>query len=592
MIATSSEYQNEMKQQFRMPTDIRVSLAVTDEIFIDKDFDLDFSVQSYLGNPRNIFLKKQNLDKTYVSFEQDRFILGAGQLVIPENTIDAYNIGFESSVLSNENGYFDYEPFLNIVFKRKKTVFGITLTFDGELNQFPLIIGITIDGDSEEFEINNNEFTLNKIMKDISLVSISWIKIRPFQRARLRNIVFKTNLEFNKNDIVQSKGSKLINEIDPISRRLPTQTFNFNFINKDDLYDIDNPTGIYEIINEKQEINIEFIQDIFETGTTETLKVGKFYLDAKPIVSNDVVTLNSSNFISTANDSFIYRPSTLVPTTLHDLADAILSYGLGISNYKLNFEALSIWITPYIPLLPMKDLLRMIAEASMCIFWEDENGIIRIEPISLKKQDFKLDFNTISKNSLKAELSPLLKNLTVNIYQYELIMDVDEEGNAKELLNITLEPSETLQRIFIEEAIITDIKGETDYLDLDKSRFHMGMVDLKVTKRANIILQGFNIKTTKIEKTYYYNETGEDEVIDNPLITSNAQADQVAKWKSDYLLNRNTYSFNYRGNPELQATDLITSQTDFSDEINAKTIRNEIAYKGTISGSAIVKKVN
>ena len=52
---------------------------------------------------------------------------------------------------------------------------------------------------------------------------------------------------------------------------------------------------------------------------------------------------------------------------------------------------------------------------------------------------------------------------------------------------------------------------------------------------------------------------------------------------------RNTYQISYRGNPELEAGDIIGLQTLYTDNIDALILVDEIKFNGAVSGKVKVK---
>jgi len=54
---------------------------------------------------------------------------------------------------------------------------------------------------------------------------------------------------------------------------------------------------------------------------------------------------------------------------------------------------------------------------------------------------------------------------------------------------------------------------------------------------------------------------------------------------------RNTYYYDYRGNPELESNDIISMQSDFSDDLKVITLKHVISFTGGIRGNLITKRL-
>lgn len=85
------------------------------------------------------------------------------------------------------------------------------------------------------------------------------------------------------------------------------------------------------------------------------------------------------------------------------------------------------------------------------------------------------------------------------------------------------------------------------------------------------------------------NTQGEDDVEDNPLITSDALANAVKSHVNDYLTLRNTYQCSYRGNPELQSGDVIGLQTRYMPDITVLVLACSISFNGALRGEITAK---
>ena len=87
-------------------------------------------------------------------------------------------------------------------------------------------------------------------------------------------------------------------------------------------------------------------------------------------------------------------------------------------------------------------------------------------------------------------------------------------------------------------------------------------------------------------------ENGSVEALDNPLITDAARALAVAEWVRDWLLLRNTYEFEYRGSPEIDAGDLIWLESPFAPfTAPARVLKNELTFNGGLKGKMIAKRM-
>lgn len=104
-----------------------------------------------------------------------------------------------------------------------------------------------------------------------------------------------------------------------------------------------------------------------------------------------------------------------------------------------------------------------------------------------------------------------------------------------------------------------------------------------------IVIKGVPLNESSVVITYPVAREGETDQEINPLITNDAMATALAEHVTKYLTMRNTYDVAYRGNPELEAGDIIGLQTRYSGEIEALVLVDEISYNGPIRGQIKVK---
>jgi hypothetical protein len=71
--------------------------------------------------------------------------------------------------------------------------------------------------------------------------------------------------------------------------------------------------------------------------------------------------------------------------------------------------------------------------------------------------------------------------------------------------------------------------------------------------------------------------------IENPFITTNEIAENVAVWVLDEYKKRFLYEVNWRGNPALQSGDIINVQDDFAEDRAMIITKNEFEFAGTLS---------
>ena len=77
----------------------------------------------------------------------------------------------------------------------------------------------------------------------------------------------------------------------------------------------------------------------------------------------------------------------------------------------------------------------------------------------------------------------------------------------------------------------------------------------------------------------------------NPLISDMNMASSLAEWLSDYYLAGVEYEYDTRGNPELDADDIVYQENEFRDNMKVNVYRNTLKFKQAFSGSITARRV-
>lgn len=206
---------------------------------------------------------------------------------------------------------------------------------------------------------------------------------------------------------------------------------------------------------------------------------------------------------------------------------------------------------------------------------------LRINKIYYRETDFVLDFSSISEHSQSISKIETLKAVEVTKYQYV----------ATDSASTLFEGSTTDNTIHIElgskaQDINITVTGGT----IVSQHIYAQAVDLEMSNGTkNIVITGKTLNENTIVKTYPIDVEGEVDTEENPLVTSDSLADDLALWVSTYLQMRNTYDAEYRGNPEVEVGDIIGLQTRYTNEMDALVLVDNIDFNGSLSGKLKVK---
>lgn len=584
MIETSPEYQEAIRAQFRLPMSATVKWGVIDDTAAD-DMKGASTNQSFLSDVEGT--TRLYKERTYASFDNGGFVLGANQIVVPNERELVQFQGYESDTLSDASGSYapnyPYVVFNSIIGMVHKMI-GLSLTFDDGLGRHPKTIRVQsflqgVGVLNKDYTVTNSQFIIFDEFTDFHSLRIYWLDGMPNQRARLSSIVFGRGITIDGSMIDLSSGIVQSEEIDPIGRRLPEKTATLSFFDFNRTYDADNPQGMWPYINENTPIDITYTKELPNDGR-EIINGGRFLLNAMPTIDRQKITINATDAIARLTDTYFRSLNNLSGITLYDMTIKVLQdAGLTYQEYKISEKLKQYTSYAYLPKVSHRDCLKLIAEAAMCILYTDREGLVRIEEIPQEHTGMRMGFWDF-KDPPTLETSPLLYALGVSTYTYTL------EPDSKELCKIDAGVGEQIVMFSNAENITYTSTGSVSNM-----RIYGGAATFTVTTPGTVIFYGRKVIEAQSISTKIYNDQGETETVQNQLITTQGHAALLRDWKANYLLSRSLYTAQTYGDPSFDAGDIIGMQTNFTDNLPSRIIRYITMWRGSLSGEIIAKRL-
>ena len=142
-------------------------------------------------------------------------------------------------------------------------------------------------------------------------------------------------------------------------------------------------------------------------------------------------------------------------------------------------------------------------------------------------------------------------------------------------------PSDVQEFRFVKEVLTAG------YLD-EPLDYWWGLLDAG-DYRVRITAGGY-FQFTSADVHYSVNSTGKVLRWDNPLIGTQDRALLVAQFVGDYLRSNLSYNYQYRGNPELNANDVIGQENDFIADMKVVVSEHKIGFNGALSGEITARR--
>lgn len=384
MKSVSNAYKASMKAMLRNRSYVRITFGNVDTTAAT-DGEWESNGAASISEFETVDYAYQYGD-TYVSLELNRWALDGKSLLIP--TGEDVQDGFISSLMSDAEGNFTTPPVITREFSLKHIFPGLTLTFDTRQQEWPLEVtaDFYLNGevvDTQTVSITSVQTTISTTATEVDKVTITFDRCLPYRRPRLENVLYGLNVQFVNKDIVSTQQK---HDVDPLSRRLPTETMQFTILDYEHKYDPDNPAGIYAYVDKNSPIEIQFGHELPD-GSVEWLKPDNYVLNAKPSTQNNQATFNGTGLIGSLTGTF-YK-SKLGSKSLYNMAEEVLlDAGLtlteqGENPWEIDDALKDMFTTAALPIDTHMNCLQLIAHAACCRLYTDDDNIIHIRPFGV-----------------------------------------------------------------------------------------------------------------------------------------------------------------------------------------------------------------
>ena len=538
------------------------------------------------------------VDKNIVSYgtlEQNLWLLDGSKKVLP--TSNYGDCGYVGSVLSNAQGAFTNAPIVTLSFSKvhQKLIPGITIDWGTAYGEYATDFTVTVYNGSTVVgtkRVIDNASTKTLVMLDIinynriTLTINKWCL--PYHRARIEEIFIGAEKIYTKHDLLSFSHTQ---EVDPISSSLPKSTISFSLDNTKNIYNPNNDEGLSKYLVERQELKARYGYKVGDD--VEWVDCGTFYMSEWEAKQNG----KSADF--TARDILeymtdVYNRGVYVPEgkSLYELAQAVLEFANlplqddGSVRWVIDESLKSIYTPAPLPVDTCANCLQIIANAGECVMYQDRKGVLHIERRTNTLSDYTIDQNN-SYSKPETSLAKLCKQIVVPIYSYSEDEEndvwlyrgfVEVNGTADVLINY----SETASWA---SALIDTTKSEVSGT-INSKEFYANCCKLNITANGKIYLKigGEALISSSKDKIIPVGATGDEIVVDNPLITDEARALAVGQWVKNYMSNRQSISFSWRCDPRLDGLDVIKSKDAFTEN-NVIMTKVSYTYNGAFRGT-------
>lgn len=202
--------------------------------------------------------------------------------------------------------------------------------------------------------------------------------------------------------------------------------------------------------------------------------------------------------------------------------------------------------------------------------------------------DFTMDRRDMT-SSPKAIKQELIKEVIVPCYTYQ--ENNREENLVYEDIDVVAGEVETY---YIQDPSygykvkLDEVEGKATVVAWSN---YFVTIKFNVTGSFKLEVQGYRYKIVEKYATVSLNARGKTVKWKNPLISNTTMANELAAWLADYYTAGIEYEYDTRGNPELDATDIVYQENEFHDGMRVNIYRHTVNFKQAFSGRVTARRI-
>jgi len=123
-----------------------------------------------------------------------------------------------------------------------------------------------------------------------------------------------------------------------------------------------------------------------------------------------------------------------------------------------------------------------------------------------------------------------------------------------------------------------------EWVEVVSSSYFSKTLRFKKTGRVRLNVTTRKVPYTLMEITKNINREGKTVTIDNPLVSTVQQAQDLANWIAEYYKVKVAYEYDTRGFPELDVIDYIFQENDFEEKMQSEVTGTTLTFNGAWRG--------
>lgn len=512
------------------------------------------------------------------TYEKDYFKMD-GTFSLPSiNKVDFVERGFWSTAISDENCDCNIE--MTVTLNKQVDSKGLTLYFDEITDNFATSIRVRAYREdlllSDEIKTNNSSiFTYATGIPQYNRLVFNFLKTNlPFRRIRVSELEFGLLHIFIDSGIININ---VLEEVDVLGATLPSNDFDMTIDNTDNKFNILNPEGVYEFLQENQPVELTML--VLENDEYVPKPFGTYYLNSWNInEGGDTATFGGGDYLELAREVMYYEAGWY-NGNLYDLAVTLMRK-INCPIYEVDEYLKTITVNTLLPCEPCVTLLQKIAMFTPTILYVDRENIVRIKKLP-EEVVGNVTFNDVF-DVPKISATDWIKNTVIPICSWY------QESEEKELFNEEQELVGDYELVvYYSEPTSNATITVTGATVLSQTKYtHCAILQLRCNGVVTIGVMGKPwvklVKTQSFINPLKFERGTTLELEENEFVNSVS----VAKTYADMLffeLNRKySHETGWNFNPNYELGDMVTIQDQFDNGQAVRINKLDISYDGVV----------
>lgn len=567
----------------------------------------DISTYSNIDALKDI---KNYTNTTIATLEENMWLLNGR---FPNATPGVRYNGYMSNSISDEEGNFEINPYINI-----------ELAKPSEVESFSLILNSAVpSGYPKNIKCSfyNGETLLTELIKDLSIetalpnlifdvnqqnvtkVNIEFIGTRRGKRRiRLSSLMFGRVINLDQNQVVSVDYT---DKCSYVPDSIPSRVFSFTMNNYSQIYNIDNPENGYinldrnTVVLIRNGYNIYGYDEETETITNPDNFQEIVWDDWKELrllditTGDDTCTFECGSVLDMMEDTYT-NEMFLNDRSVESITDTLMQFeGLPdntiiFSNDDDGKSYGAYTINTVLPELPVRELIQLLAFSVGATLLIQDDGTIKFANLKLNDLNSFTNHHEFNyKDFASIPAAEQLSNTTnISLPKYNSVAD----SATTEIVKTAVAQNQV--EITYSECVPVSALPETKVQNpqLFCRRANMFVAVSEAEPQIEVTIMGHKITTTETQERTVTKDTL---IIDTKLM----KEDPGDKIKEKYKLwygKKFKYTMDTRGEPLVDAGDIAKIQTPFSGAdqlINGYVLQNHITFDGTWGGDMEVIKL-